>query len=445
MTQRLVMVTAVAVLLSPSIGAAQPPESPPSRPLTAPTQHVNPATGLSLADAIWLALRQQPALQSTRTEIDVAAGRRQQAAQRPNPTVSVERRTEPGGTDRQTAAGVQLPLELFRRGPRVTVAERELDVTRFAVADRERLLAAEVRARYGAALVAIRELAVLDELAAGLRRQLQLVTARASEGAAPPLERDLLDVEVRRLVADQRLHAGRVEAALVELKRVIGLAPDAVLSVRDDLEGVVIRESEANARLASDEVIRGRPDVRAAEARASAAEARIRQSASEGRMDFTVFGSYVRMDAGFPQLGFAPGGSLERVRGTFNYVTAGAMIMVPLFNRNQGAVAAARAERAGAEAAREAALLQARADMAAARIEEASARDSLAQYRDGVRPAARKNLVVVGETFTLGRATVFDVLNEQRRYLEIERAYTDALRSAFEARTRLQLAAGEVR
>ena len=39
----------------------------------------------------------------------------------------------------------------------------------------------------------------------------------------------------------------------------------------------------------------------------------------------------------------------------------------------------------------------------------------------------------------------FDVLTEQRRYLEVEQSFTDALRSAFEARTRLQLARGDLR
>ena len=53
----------------------------------------------------------------------------------------------------------------------------------------------------------------------------------------------------------------------------------------------------------------------------------------------------------------------------------------------------------------------------------------------GAKPAvqtqalARQNLAVVGQSYELGRVTVFDVLAEQRRYLEVERAYTDALRA----------------
>ena len=440
MTRMLLMMLVAVVFPVSMVAQATDAQLPRSS-----SRYVDPAAGMSLGDAIALALRQEPAIRAARTQVDVAAGRRQQAALRANPTASVEYRDEPGGTDRQTMFGAQLPLELFRRGARVAVAEREIDVARLEVADRERLLAADVRARYGAALVAIRELTVLEELVGAVDKQLELLTARAREGAAPPLERDLLDVEVRRLRADRRLQAGRVDAALVELKRVLGLAPGVPLTLRETLDALVTRESSAPPPPTPDGVIGARPDVRAAAARIDAADAAIRQSASEGRVDVTLFGTYMRMDAGFMQRGFAPDGSLERVRGVFNYVAGGAMVMVPLFNRNQGAIAAARAERRGAEAARDAALLQAQSEAAAARVDDASAREAVTQYRDGIRPVARKNLDVVSEIFALGRATVFDVLNEQRRYLEIERAYTDALQSAFEARTRLQLAAGDIR
>ena len=58
---------------------------------------------------------------------------------------------------------------------------------------------------------------------------------------------------------------------------------------------------------------------------------------------------------------------------------------------------------------------------------------------------ARQNLDVVRQTFELGRATVFDVLTEQRRYLDFEQAYTTALREAWEARAALKRALGETK
>ena len=64
-------------------------------------------------------------------------------------------------------------------------------------------------------------------------------------------------------------------------------------------------------------------------------------------------------------------------------------------------------------------------------------------YAGGVRTLARQNLDVVRQTFDLGRATVFDVLTEQRRYLDVEQAYTTALREAWEARAALKRALGD--
>jgi cobalt-zinc-cadmium efflux system outer membrane protein len=173
------------------------------------------------------------------------------------------------------------------------------------------------------------------------------------------------------------------------------------------------------------------------------ADARIDQARREGRVDVSLFGSYMRMDAGFPQKGVGAAGSLERVRGQFNYVAAGAMVMLPLFNRSQGQVAAAQAERSGAEARREGTELAARAELAAARARDEAARKAVSLYDSGVRTLARQNLNVVRQTFDLGRATVFDVLTEQRRYLEIEQAYTITLREAWEAGAALKRALGD--
>ena len=69
----------------------------------------------------------------------------------------------------------------------------------------------------------------------------------------------------------------------------------------------------------------------------------------------------------------------------------------------------------------------------------------MALYSRETRELARRNLDVVRETYQLGRATLFDVLNEQRRYLDFESGYTDALAEAFASRTALQRATGVIR
>jgi len=407
------------------------------------TQYVDELAGLGLDTAIARALEREPSLRAVRSDIEAARGLQQQADLHPNPTLTFERRDEPRGTDNLTSIGIEWPLDLSRRGGRVQTAERSLQAMQFAVADRERLLVADVRMQYGAAAAAVRDVVVADDLVAAAQRQWDVVRARVDAGGTPPLERDLLEVELRRFEAGRLLAAGRADVAVVQLKQLLGMSPSEPLLLRETLEVLVAAESEVAS--ASPGVIATRPDVREAEARVTIADARIDQADREGRLDISLFGTYMRMDAGFPQQGVGAAGALERVRGQFNYVAAGATVMLPLFNRNQGQVAAAQAERSGAEARREAAELAARAEVAAAQARDARARRAASLYTGGVRTLARQNLNVVQQTFDLGRATVFDVLAEQRRYLEIEQAYTTALREAWEARVALKRALGDTK
>ena len=408
--------------------------------------YVDPTDGLSLEGAIERALEREPSLRAARTGVDAAEGMRLQASLKPNPSVSFERRQEPGGSDTQTMVAMEWPLDLFRRARRVAVADRELAAVQFGVADRERQLVADVRTRYGDVLAAIRDLEILDELVAIARRQQELLRSRVDEGASPPLERDLLDVELRRLESDRLLQTGRTEVAVLELKRLLGMMPEATLTVRDTLQGVVAREGSVTETVSDTRtVVEQRADVREAASRVEVAEAKIGRAQGEGRMDVSLFANYARMDAGFPQRAFASDGTLVRIRGLFHYVSAGAMVTVPVLNRNQGEVAAARAERMGAAAVYEAARLAAHTELGAARARDERARQAVQLYTGGAQTLARQNLDVVAQSHALGRVTVFDVLAEQRRYLDVERAYTSALREAYEARTALYRARGGVR
>jgi cobalt-zinc-cadmium efflux system outer membrane protein len=440
MTTRVALSVVFAALMMEGSAIGQTPASGPVA-----ERYIDPVNGLSLQQAISRALDQEPSIRAARAEIDVARGMRLQASLRPNPNVSFERRKERGGADNQTMVALEWPLDLFRKSPRVALAEREIAVTELAVADRERLLAAEARMRYGEVVAALRDVAILDELVATTRRQHQLLRSRVDEGATPPLERDLLDVEVRRLESERLLQAGRLGAAVFALKRVLGMSADADLTIRDTLEDLVRRESTTAAtESVTSAVLDQRADVREAASRVAVAEAKVERAQAEGRFDISLLANYMRMDAGFPQRGVNAAGGLEPIRGVFHYFSGGAMITVPLLNRNEGEVAAAKAERTGAELTATAARLAAEAELAAARTRDEHARQAVSACT-GAQTLARQNLTVVGQSYELGSVTVFDVLAEQRRYLDVERVYTETLRAAYEARTVLNRALGGVR
>ena len=405
---------------------------------------VDPIRGMPIEQALALALQSEPALLAARASIDAARGARQQAALRLNPVVSMMRQQQAGGSDNLTSAEVEWPLDLFRRRSRITAADRAIEVTEFAVADQERLIVATVRAAYGELAASARDLEVSDALVAATRRSYELLRARVAEGAAPALEQNILEVELHRLESQRLLQAGNAEAALIALTRALGVGTDGVLTVRETLDRLVEADSPPAAATAVPPAAQ-RADIREADARLRLAEARIEQARNDGRFDVNVFGSYMRMNFGFPQTAFGAGGTLEPIHGIFHNLAAGVTVAVPLNNRNQGTIAAAQAERAGAAHLRDARALTAAFEVAAAAARDAHARRAVAIYASGVRTLARQNLDVVRETYELGRSTLTDVLAEQRRYLEIEMGYTDALRAAFEARTALKQARGDVK
>ncbi|HEX6323601.1 MAG TPA: TolC family protein [Vicinamibacterales bacterium] len=425
MRMRAVLIAAAVAAMSVSPLRAQTP----GRPAPDVRAYLDPAAGVTVEQAVRLAIEREPSLGAARAGIDEARGMRLQAGLRPNPAASFMQQKEQGGPGAETRVELQWPLDLFRRDARVSVATHQVEAARFAVSDRERLLAAAVRLQYGAAAEAIRRLQVLTELAEATSRQHQLLTARVDEGSDRPLDRDIVTVELRRIEAEREMLAGRVEEAVYELKRLLGMPASAPLAIRDSLEELVRKDAALPLEA---EAAAPRADILAADARAGAAGARVDLAKREGRFDASLFGAYMRMDAAFMP------------EGPSHQAAAGVMVMLPVRNRNQGAIAAAEAGREAAAADAEAVRLAAGAEVAAARAREARARRALAIYGGEALTLAARNLDVVRQIYALGRATVFDVLAEQQRYLEIERAYTAALKEAYDARQELRRALGEV-
>ena len=139
------------VVVWSGVARAQEPGLPGAVP-----QPIDDREGLGLEAAISLAVTREPSLLAVRADIEVARGQQHQAGLRPNPTLSVERRIEPGATDNLTTVGIEWPLDLSRRSGRVQTADRSLSVAQLAAEDQERVLIANVRLQYGAATAAAR-------------------------------------------------------------------------------------------------------------------------------------------------------------------------------------------------------------------------------------------------------------------------------------------------
>jgi cobalt-zinc-cadmium efflux system outer membrane protein len=398
------------------------------------------AAPLTLDQAIAEALRAEPGLQAARAQIDVARAERHQAELRPNPAASFDQREQIGGMDRQTSIGVMLPLDLYGRGPRIDSAGFASDRTKAMVSDRERLLAAAVRDRYGDVLAASRRLAVVDGVVAAARQTLDLLSNRVREGAAPTLDRDLALVELRRLEGERALQAGRVDVASRNLDIVLGRPADAPVVLADSLEQLASDSVSENTPPAGD-----RADVQAATADLAAMRAQTSLAEQADKPTFTVVGGYMRMESGFPLRGVTAAGMLAPIQMTGHNVVVGVTVSLPLVDHGQAAVAAAKAREAAAAAALAERRLAASGEVAAAEARLAAARASLLAYGDDTRALARRNVDVMRETYVLGRATLLDVLTEQRRFLDFEGGYVAALAEAAAAVTELQRAKGALK
>jgi cobalt-zinc-cadmium efflux system outer membrane protein len=395
-----------------------------------------PAKDLTVDEWVALALASNPELRAVRAEVEAATARVQQAALRPNPMLDLggQKAVSP---DNNLSIGLTVPLDLNgRKEGRVGVAQREVEVRRAHVDDRERRLRADVRMKAGDVLAARRTLGVTDELLQANRQALALVEARVRQGAAPALEENLIRVEVNRLDAGRVIQASRVDVALLQLTALAGAPPDEPLDVRGDLvpqPGVVV-----DARAAVDQ----RADVRASRAEVAAAQAKVRKEQAEGRWDASVNLGYQRQDFGYNLRGLTDSGSTRQIQDVFHYFGAGVTITLPVRNRNEGNVAAATAEAMAAERRREFSELIARQEVAAALAQYEAARRTVDLYDRSVRSIARANVDVVRQSYGLGRATLLDVIAEQRRYIEVENGYTDALRQAWDASVDVERAIG---
>ena len=55
---------------------------------------------------------------------------------------------------------------------------------------------------------------------------------------------------------------------------------------------------------------------------------------------------------------------------------------------------------------------------------------------------ASRNVEVVRQAYELGRGSLLEVIAEQRRYIEIENGYTDALKQVYDASVEIERAIG---
>lgn len=380
--------------------------------LTAPIALAQTAAPLSLDDAIARAIGHDPGLRAAQAGVDAAIGERLQARTRPNPELDVEVENFNGTGDLRGFDGAETTFSLSQeieiggqRSARIALAEGELRGAELDRAIRGLDLIRDVQQAYYAALAA-------DEKAAIERERLE--TAEA------------LNASVARRVAAARdpLMAGaRAQASLAEARIALTRAEAEAATARARLASYwggdesfalipadfALPRAETHGHDAPADTVPDLARLMAERDRASA-QARVERS--------LVFQN--------PTLSF---GYRQFEDTGDDALVAGVSIPLGVFNRNQGAVARARAEERRAsyqlEAGRQA---LARELGALQRALDADRRAALSLEED-VLPQAERALALAQDGYNRGAFSYLDVLEAQRALSDAREARVEALLS----------------
>jgi outer membrane protein, heavy metal efflux system len=364
-----------------------------------------------------IARESNPTLCQAEAEIRAAKAHQQQAGLYPNPTVGYtgdEIRGGSVGGGKQgffaqqtivTAGKLGLGRNVF--GKEAKLAEIEAEEQRIRVESAVKMAFLRVLAAQEI-LDARRDLAKIAQDAADTERRL-MNTGQADET-------EVLDAEVE--AQHMRMAARMQENTLREewrsLSAVIGQPDMPVAVVAGDLEK---DWPELNEEEAVDAIAKDSPAVRIADADAARAQAVLARARREAIPDLQIRGG---MEYNHESLGSVPS-----AKGWEGIAEVSAQI--PIFNRNQGDVAAARAEIDRAEQEKKRIALTLRERAASAVDQYANARLMAVEFRDEMLPRAKKSYGLMVEKYGLMLASYPRVLESQRKLYELQVEYIAAL------------------
>ena len=408
---------------STSSGSPQSPVSGPPSPVLplAPRTGPLPST-LTIEQALEEAVARAPAIVAAQADVDASRGRLRQAGFRPNPQLSVDVENFVGSgiysglNSTETTVTLNQQLDLFgRRSARVNAAQAALAAQEVRLAITRADLGQSVRTQFAGAVAARDRLRLATDNLGRARELARIADELVAAGREPPLR--ALRARANAAQAEAALRAAEATeiAARRTLAGLFGIAGE-VGGVSGPLIPPGLATIEPAATL----------EVRLAEAERLEAEAALRQEQVARRLNPSV-GVGVRR--------------LEQTSDTA--LVAGMSVPLPLFDRNQGNVAAAQASIRAAQARREAALAQAAARIGNARSNLTAAQARVAALETAALPQATEALRLANLAYRAGRLTLLELLDAQAALNATQGDLIDARAALAEASATLVRAAAQ--
>jgi cobalt-zinc-cadmium efflux system outer membrane protein len=385
-----------------------------------------PSGTITLRDALEAALRTNPGLAAAALDVRAGDARSAQARVLPNPTLdagaenlgasAADEGSEPAQATLRLAQLIELGGKRDKRG-RLAALERDGRQWDFEV--RRAAILAET-AELFVTVLALQERRALAADLAGVAAEFQhAVDAQVRAGAASPVD-----------ASRARVALGEARLALAERERQLAAARVALAGAWGAPEPTFQRVAGNLADIAPPQPaaaveVGGNPDVARWSTEVAAREAALSLEQARRVPDVTV-GAGPRY--------FIDSGQFAAV------VEVG--VPLPLFDRNQGAIAAAAAEVAAAGERQRAALLAARAAVGRARESVAAAYARATTLRDELIPAAESTSTSAREAYRSGALRYLEVIDAQRTWFELRDQYFAALTAYHLARIDLERLTG---
>lgn len=416
----------VALLLVMSTAAAQTygPDAPPPSPTTVtPTARTGPLpAALSLDRALEEAEARAPAIVAAQAALDASRGRLRQAGLRANPQLDITIENFAGtgpytgfdGTETSVQFSQQLDLG-GRRVARIGVAQAALHAEEIQLAIAKADLAQSVRSQFGTALAAEARLEVARNTLDRASELSRIAEALVEAGREPPMR--AYRARANTAQADAALKTAQADdtAARRTLGALLGsdMAVSRIVGSLDLTKPVTAAPSSTL-------------DVRLAGAELAAAEAGLKQAQAEGRID--------------PSVGIGA----RRIEETGDRaLLASLSVPIAMFDRNQGNIAAARAEIRAAQALRDAAQAQAAARIGNAETAFDAALTRVRALQDVAAPQASEAVRLADLAYRAGRIPLTELLDAQEAFAAAQSQLIDAHLALVEARAVLARAAAQ--
>ena len=394
---------------------------------------------LTIAEAVEEAIQNNPGLNAARLGLAVADTASITAGLRPNPVVSTSADhldlLGTGYNDQNNAGPPEMALRIdvpFERGgkrqARLATASFERRIAEAAIADATRRLKQDVTLACVDLLEAQARLALADENLQSLDRLVQLNDARVKAGSIAPVELTRSRVAMLQFRANKRTAELAVTTSQIRLHVLLGRPPGGNgIAIAGGLKPS-IPPAPVNLEALRAAAIASRPDLASLQLTQARSQADLRLQVAQGKIDYT-FGMEYRRQQG--------------VNGRGNSLGFFASAPLPLFNRNQGEIARARAEETQIVRRIEALEHEINGEVTAAWQEYETARTQVTEIeRDLLAPSteARDTTAYV---YQAGASSLMEVLDAQRAFNETMSAYTGAQADYRRAAERLEAAIGK--